>query len=93
MSQAPNTNGPVDRAFINLSEDKEVKYWKQTLGVSYENLRRAMRKVGNSANKVREELARQSAPAILARGPNTPEHTRPAFTLPPTQDHTQASLW
>jgi hypothetical protein len=45
-----------DRSKINMSEDFEVKYWLKALGVSRDELKRAVDKVGNSAAAVRKEL-------------------------------------
>jgi uncharacterized protein DUF3606 len=45
-----------DRSKINMSEDFEVKYWLKALGVSRDELQRAIDKVGNSAAAVRKEL-------------------------------------
>jgi hypothetical protein len=39
-----------------MSEDHEVQYWTKELGVSPEELRRAIDKVGNSAAAVRKGL-------------------------------------
>ena len=50
--------GAEDRSKINMSEDYEVKYWTRELGVSKEQLQKAVDKVGNSAAAVRKELAR-----------------------------------
>ncbi|WKA28123.1 DUF3606 domain-containing protein [Bradyrhizobium roseum] len=47
---------PPDRSKINISEDFEVKYWLKALGVSRNELQRAVDKVGNSAAAVRKEL-------------------------------------
>ncbi|WGD50194.1 DUF3606 domain-containing protein [Bradyrhizobium sp. CB1650] len=46
-----------DRSKINMHEDFEVKYWMKELGVSKEELQRAVDKVGNSAAAVRKELS------------------------------------
>ena len=46
-----------DRSKINMSGDFEVKYWLKALGVSKDELKRAVEKVGNSAAAVRKELA------------------------------------
>lgn len=46
-----------DRSKINMHEDFEVKYWTKELGVSKEELQKAVDKVGNSAAAVRKELA------------------------------------
>jgi Protein of unknown function (DUF3606) len=49
--------GPQDRSKINMHEDYEVRYWTKELGVTREQLQRAVEKVGNSAAAVRKELA------------------------------------
>ncbi|MCK1409398.1 DUF3606 domain-containing protein [Bradyrhizobium sp. 76] len=46
-----------DRNKINMHEDFEVKYWTKALGVSRDELQKAVDKVGNSAAAVRKELA------------------------------------
>jgi len=45
-----------DRSKINMHEAHEVKYWRHALGVSQEDLQKAIDKVGNSAAAVRKEL-------------------------------------
>jgi hypothetical protein len=45
-----------DRSKINMHQPHEVKYWTHALGVSSEDLQRAVDKVGNSAAAVRKEL-------------------------------------
>jgi hypothetical protein len=49
--------GAQDRSQINMHEDFEVRYWTKALGVSKEQLQKAVDKVGNSAAAVRKELA------------------------------------
>jgi hypothetical protein len=51
------TKGQPHRSKINMSEDYEVKYWIKTLGVTREQLQKAIDKVGSSAAAVRKELA------------------------------------
>ncbi len=46
-----------DRSKIHMQEAYEVKYWTKALGVSREQLQKAVDKVGNSAAAVRKELA------------------------------------
>lgn len=48
--------GSQDRSKINMHEDYEVKYWTKELGVSKEQLQKAVDKVGNGAAAVRKEL-------------------------------------
>jgi hypothetical protein len=56
MADKPSKRGPQDRSRISTSEDYEVRYWSQKLGVSPEQLKAAVRKVGNSAKAVEKEL-------------------------------------
>ena len=49
--------GEPDRSKINMNEPYEVKYWSHQLGVTPEQLQKAVDKVGNSAAAVRKELA------------------------------------
>jgi hypothetical protein len=48
--------GPKDRSRISLSEDWEVKWWTESLGISVIELKEAVGKVGNSADRVKEFL-------------------------------------
>ena len=48
--------GPQDRARINVREDYEVEWWTKKLGVSHEQLRRAVSEVGPTAEKVAKFL-------------------------------------
>ena len=59
-----------DRSKINMHEPFEVKYWTHALGVSKEELKKAVDKVGNAAAAVRKELA-----AIKAREGETRSST------------------
>ena len=57
MSDDPNIRAPQDRSRINTEQDYEVRYWTKELGVSEEQLRQAVQRVGSSADKVREHLS------------------------------------
>jgi hypothetical protein len=46
----------VDRSKINMSEDAEVVLWTKRLGVSKDDLEKAVEKVGNSVAAVRKQL-------------------------------------
>ena len=48
-----------DRSKINMHRPHEVKCWTRALGVSKEELEKAVDKVGNSAATVRKELGLQ----------------------------------
>jgi hypothetical protein len=56
MADNLQDRGPQDRARINVHEDWEVRYWTEALGVSKEELERAVEQVGPSAAAVREHL-------------------------------------
>lgn len=47
---------PPDRSKIAMDHPDEVKYWSKHFGVTSDELRRAVEKVGNSAASVRKEL-------------------------------------
>jgi hypothetical protein len=56
MSDDKRKTGPADRSRINLSEDYEVRYWSETLGVSNLELQAAVEKVGPMVEDVRQFL-------------------------------------
>lgn len=55
-----NNRTPQDRRFISLSEDWEVKWWTKSLGISAQQLSEAVAEVGNSAEKVKAYLLKNS---------------------------------
>ncbi len=56
MADNLKEKGPQDSSRINPNETWEVAYWTKALGVTKEELEQAVKKVGNSAEKVREHL-------------------------------------
>lgn len=56
MSDDKTKTGGQDRKRINLNEDYEVRDWTKSLGVTEQQLRDAVKAVGDSAEKVREHL-------------------------------------
>lgn len=60
MADDKTNRGPQDRSRINLSEDYEVRYWTDKLGVSKGQLQDAVREVGASADAVETELRRST---------------------------------
>jgi hypothetical protein len=60
MADDKSNRGGQDRSRINLSEDYEVRYWTQALGVSEQELKRAVEQVGNSAEAVRQHLKKSA---------------------------------
>jgi len=61
MSDDTAQRGSADRSRINMNQEHEVRYWTQALGVSEDELRRAVGEVGVSADKVREHIRGKSA--------------------------------
>lgn len=49
----------LDRKLISIEEDYEVRDWTTSLGCTPEQLREAVKAVGNSADKVREYLSKK----------------------------------
>lgn len=60
MSDDLNKRGQQDRSRINVHEEHEVRYWTEALGVSREQLERAVAEAGPVADAVRAHLARKS---------------------------------
>jgi hypothetical protein len=55
MDNTKKINTP-DSKTINLNEDYEVAYWTKELGISKDQLKSAIDKVGKSAEAVRKHL-------------------------------------
>jgi len=51
-----NNIGSPDRDRINIHENYEVEYWTKTLGISAEELRKAVEAAGTSADAVRKHI-------------------------------------
>ena len=56
MSDDTSKKGMQDRSRINTSEDYELRYWSEKFGVSRDELKAAVNKVGNSVSAVEKEL-------------------------------------
>ena len=54
MSDDKMNRGEPDRSRINLDEDYEVSYWSERFGITKEQLKKAVEKVGSSP----EDIAR-----------------------------------
>ena len=52
-----NTKTGLDRKLVSLDQDYEVRDWMKSFGCTEEELRAAVKAVGNSADKVREHLS------------------------------------
>jgi hypothetical protein len=56
MSDDTAKKGMQDRTRINTSEDYELRYWSEKFGVSQDQLKAAVSKVGNGVSAVEKEL-------------------------------------
>jgi hypothetical protein len=56
MADDLSKKGSQDRSRINTHEDYELRYWATKFGVSEDQLKDAVKKVGNSAEAVEKEL-------------------------------------
>jgi hypothetical protein len=56
MADDLKNKGTQDRSRINTHEDYEVRYWSTKFGVTADQLKAAVQKVGNSAQAVEKEL-------------------------------------
>jgi hypothetical protein len=57
MDNKTKTGSP-DTKLINTSENYEVEYWSKEFGVSAEQLRAAVKAVGNSVAAVKKHLGK-----------------------------------
>jgi hypothetical protein len=51
----------ADRKRINVNEDYELRYWTEKFGVSAEDLKRAVERVGPMADDVARALGKAAA--------------------------------
>jgi Protein of unknown function (DUF3606) len=58
MSDDRTNRGAADRSRININEDYELRDWSKRLGVSPEELKKTVQKVGTSAKAVRKHLGK-----------------------------------
>ncbi|HUH92183.1 MAG TPA: DUF3606 domain-containing protein [Casimicrobiaceae bacterium] len=68
MSDDTTNRGAQDRSRINLSQDYERHDWAKRLGVSEDELREAVRAVGDSADKVKDYLGHRKHASHPSRG-------------------------
>jgi hypothetical protein len=59
MADDKSDRGPADRTRVNVHEDYEVRNWTKKFGVSAEQLRAAVEKVGPMASDVEKHLAKK----------------------------------
>jgi hypothetical protein len=56
MSDDLDKRGPADRTRVNVNEDYEARYWANKWGVSEDELRAAVERVGVMASDVERAL-------------------------------------
>jgi len=56
MADDPRVADRLDGSHINISQDYEVRYWCEKLGVTDDQLKSAVAKVGPLVKHVREHL-------------------------------------
>ena len=56
MSDNLNNRGPADRTRVNVNEDYDARYWADMWGVSEDELRAAVARVGVMADDVERAL-------------------------------------
>ena len=56
MSDDKSKRGSPDSKRIDIHDPNEVRHWTKSLGVTAEQLKEAVARVGTSAEKVRESL-------------------------------------
>ena len=59
MSDDKSKTGGQDRQRISLQQDYEIRDWTKSLGCTEDQLRAAVKAVGDSAEKVREFLKKK----------------------------------
>jgi hypothetical protein len=59
MADNDSARGQQDRLRININQEHEVRYWTEHLGISEDELRRAVESVGPMAEDVRRRLLRK----------------------------------
>ena len=60
MADDKTKQGPQDRSKVNTSEDYEVRYWTGKFGVSANEMKAAVKKIGSGAAAVEKELKSRS---------------------------------
>jgi hypothetical protein len=58
MADDPNKTGRQDRERINVNEDYELRNWSRKFGVTPDELKTAVQKVGPMAKDVQQHLGK-----------------------------------
>jgi hypothetical protein len=63
MSDNPNKTRPQDAQRVNVNQEHELRYWSDRFGVTPEQLRRVVDRVGPMADDVERAIAGSKATA------------------------------
>lgn len=63
MTDLPGSPMGIDRDRISLKQDYEVRYWSDKFGVTHDELKQAVDKVGHMASNVEEYFSSRPASA------------------------------
>ncbi|WP_460449091.1 DUF3606 domain-containing protein [Alsobacter sp. SYSU BS001988] len=58
MADDPTKRGGQDRQRVNIHQRHELDYWSQNWGVTHQQLEAAVKKVGDRAKAVADELGK-----------------------------------
>jgi hypothetical protein len=61
MSDDKQKSGGQDRERINVNQDYELRDWSQKFGVTQDEIKAAVRAVGDQADKVKDYLSRSGS--------------------------------
>ncbi|HSV20557.1 MAG TPA: DUF3606 domain-containing protein [Casimicrobiaceae bacterium] len=56
MADNPGIRGQQDRSRINMSQEHEVRYWSEKLGITPDELKKAVEQVGPMADAVEQRV-------------------------------------
>ena len=59
MADDPQDAGRLDDSWINISQEYEVRYWCEKLGVTADQLKAAVAQVGTLVKDVRAHLVKE----------------------------------
>jgi hypothetical protein len=62
MSDDKSNRGGQDRKRIDVNQDYELRDWSKKFGVTPDELKKAVAEVGNSADKVEQNLRDRKGP-------------------------------
>jgi Protein of unknown function (DUF3606) len=67
MADNFKNGGAPDRSRVSTDDQREIRYWTETIGCSKDELAAAVARVGNSSDAVRREVYRHWAYGTVRR--------------------------